>query len=211
MGVRLERLPKATILIVVLATSVTIAEAGLGSGGRGPDRLTGILGLWPAHLPGQWWRILTGVLVNPAFRTATTSLSIFDHWAINMALVVAAGRRVERRLGPWATGVACLGGALASGLWEWARFPSGGPGGGTSGASFGILGAAIVLGVLAGGGYRRYALGVLAVTVFVLTWMYDHEGVYFHLAAMAGGASVAWGLAVGWPKVRPTRPGPLPA
>jgi hypothetical protein len=67
-------------------------------------------------------------------------------------------------------------GALASGVWEWARFRSGGPGGGTSGAGFGILGAAILLGVLAGGGYRRYAIGVLAVTVFLLTWMYDHEG-----------------------------------
>src|SRR5205807_6557385 len=138
---------------------VSGAEGATGRDAVGADRLTVMLGLWPSRLPVQSWRLITGVLVNPAFRTKTVSLSIFDHWAINMVLLVAAGRRVERRLGPWAAVVACLAGALASGLWQWGRFPLGGPGGGTSGASFGVLGAAILLGLRAGGDYRRYALG----------------------------------------------------
>ena len=207
---KLGRLPLATTVIVLIVTAVSLVELIAGRGTRYPDRVTELLGVWPARIPAQVWRLVTGNLVNPAFRTETVSLSVFDHWAVNVVLLIASGRRVERRLGSWAVVGACLAGALASGIWEWARFPAGGPGGGTSGASFGLLGAAILLGLWAGGGYRRYALGGLAFTLYLLSWMYDSTGIAFHVIAMAGGAAFTTVVLAGWRPFRP-RSRPLPA
>ena len=109
---------------------------------------------------------------------------------------------------------ACLAGTLALSLFVWARFPVGGPGGGTSGASFGVLGAAIFLGLKAGGGYRRFALTGLAITVLILSWMYDTDGIAAHVLAMVAGASFTWLLLTRWRPWRPWRPyrrGALPA
>src|SRR5947209_6650245 len=159
----------------------------MGAGGHWPDRLTRDVGLWPAKLPSQSWRLITTDLVNPAFATRTVRLSLFDHWAINITLVVAAGRRVERRFGAWTMIAACVAGALAAGVWLWSTFPAAGPSGGTSGASFGVLGAVIVLGLLSGGVWRRRAGMALLVTLAVLSWMYDRYGVLFHVIALAGG------------------------
>jgi membrane associated rhomboid family serine protease len=204
-GSRLGRLPKATLAIAGIATVVTAVEWAMGANRFGIDRVTEALGIWSARMPGQWWRLFTGVLINPAYRTRTAYMSLFAHWAVNMLILVSAGRRVERRLGPWAVVAACVAGALVSGLYEWARFPTGGPGGGTSGASFGILGAMLFMGLRAGGEWRRYSLGGLGLTVLLLSWMYEADGIIFHVLAMAGGAVVAFAFLTRrwrWPSFR---------
>ena len=195
---KLGRLPLATTAIATLVTIISLAELIAGRGPRWPDRLTVTLGLWPAHLPAEIWRLITGNLVNPAFRTETVSFSVFDHWAANMLILISAGRRVERRLGSWAVVGACVVGALGSSIYLWARFPGGGPGGGTSGASFGVLGAVLLLGLWAGGGYRRYALGALAATILILSWMYNTDGIVLHVIAIAAGAALAAVALAGW-------------
>src|SRR3954447_2911735 len=204
----LGKVPIATTVIAAVVTAVSLVELAMGRGDRLPDRLTVTFGLWPAHLPREWWRLMTSALVNPAYRTETVSFSVFDHWAVNIVILVSAGRRVERRLGSWAVVGAGLAGTLALNLYTWASFPIGGPGGGTSGASFGLLGASMLLGVRAGGGYRRYALTGLAVTVLILSWMFDQEGLVAHCLAMAAGAVFTLGVVAGW---RPYRRGALTA
>ncbi len=133
----------ATWIFLGIVCAVSLADFALGHAASGADRLTHHLGFSPADVAnGEWWRLATTALVNPP----TSRDSGIAHLVYNAVGLVLTGPRVERTFGRWrfvlllfVTTVAATVAAFVGVPLYWVA------GGGTSGAVFGLIGAALVI------------------------------------------------------------------
>ena len=149
------------------------------------------------------------VLVNPGYPIATGYMTPWAHLTLNLLLLLPAGLALERAVGPVPVAVAALAGTLALDAWiltaGWTGYI-----GGSSGAVFGVFGAAVGAGVLANGRRRWFALESLA---GVMMFMYLRQGsaaAPFHLAAVGAGVLTVVAMLRASGSIRSGRRGPSP-
>ena len=183
------RQARFTLGFAALITAVFVAEMATRGPG-GVDRFRQALGFGGSRLLGRdWWRLFTWVLINPGF-TSTRPVSPLAHLLGSLAILLAAGLVMERRVGSLPVIAALVAGTVALDVW---LLTGGfyGYSGGSSGAVFGVLGGALASGVIAGGTRRRFAIGD-GDGGDVLFVRQGRSFVIFHLAAVGAGALAGW-------------------
>jgi len=180
-----------TLTFAALITAIFVVETSTRGPG-GVDRFVKALGFGGNRLLGQdWWRLVTWVLINPGFTTATGHVSPLAHLLGNLAILIGAGLVMERGMGPLPVIAAAVAGTVALDAWlligGWQGYS-----GGSSGAVFGVLGGAAASGVIAGGARRRVAIECLTAVSFFLFVRQGRSFVLFHLAAVGAGSVGSW-------------------
>lgn len=124
-----------------MTAAVTALTAAVGAAQfLAPGVVSALERNWGRLLDGQWWRLVTPMLVQP---------SGYGQYAFNLIGSVVVGVAVERQLGPHRWLGIYLAGGLAGVLTAYVWFP-GQTGGGSSDAVAGLIGALTV-----GWGVRR--------------------------------------------------------
>ena len=202
-GRRFTRFVRASPVTVGLAAVVSVVAVAQAAS-RGPgdlDSPTRWLG-WSTHAVtrGQWWRLFTPNLVNPANNGLHVHSSAAAHYAFSLLGLVVLGIALERRIGwRWFLVTAFVSGLTA--FTSLALTDPHGPAydGGSSGIIAGAGGALVVLLCQ----HRRdsprtrrwwwTAAAVVALLCFVsTTWSANVNQV--HAVSFAAGAAIAAGL-----------------
>jgi rhomboid protease GluP len=166
------RAPVATIGLVAPTLVLTVAHL------RHPGILLGVRRDPQLLAAGQWWRVLSPLLVQPDPLAVT--LLVF-------AMVLAAGWLCERALGPGRATLLYLVGALAGEAVGYLWQPHGA---GCSVAGCGWLGGLCALWFRSPGLPRRFALSWLG-TAVVATVLRDIHGAPILAGALVGAALTA--------------------
>jgi membrane associated rhomboid family serine protease len=120
--------PAVLAIIVITAVSFVLQEMGVGD-------LTNRFASWPGCIQdGEWWRLLTPVLVHAGAL----------HMAMNMFVLYMYGTNAEEAFGTGRVLVIYVGSALTGSALSYASNSTGVPSVGASGAVFGVVGALIV-------------------------------------------------------------------
>jgi membrane associated rhomboid family serine protease len=174
-----------------LLSAVFLIE--IASGAVGNDARLLMLGALPdsGGLHGQYWRLLSFGLLH----------SNLTHLLLNSVLLLIAGPAVERRAGARWLFAIFLTASVASGigiLVKHGLWPAPGVSVGASGGMFGLLAAALVLMLRAGGGnsFGRAVLGVTLVAGLAYSAL---PGISMtgHLIGLAVGAAAAFWVSTG--------------
>ena len=160
----------ATWIVLGIVCAVSLADFALGPAGSGADVLTHHLGFSPAGVAkGEWWRLVTTALVNPP----TSRDSGIAHLLFNVVGLVLTGPRVERAFGRrrfflllFVATVSATVAAFVGVPLYWVA------GGGTSGGVFGLIGAALVIGINRRRRSKTDAIFLgAAVVLIAVTWL----------------------------------------
>jgi membrane associated rhomboid family serine protease len=189
-----------TVVVVVVVSVVAVGqEASRGAGDL--DAPTRWLG-WSTHdvTRGQWWRLFTPNLVNPANNGLHVHSSAAAHYAFSLLGLVALGIALERRIG----GRWFLVTAFVSGLSAFTSLALTDPhgrayDGGSSGIIAGIGGALVMLLWQ----HRRdsptarrwwWTAAVVAALLFLVSTTWSANVNQVHAVSFAAGAAMALGL-----------------
>jgi rhomboid protease GluP len=166
------RVPLATVGLVAPTVALTVAHL------RHPGILFAVRRDPELLAAGQWWRVISPILVQPDPLVVT--LLVF-------AMVIAAGWLCERALGPGRTAVLYIVGGLAGEAVGYLWQPHGA---GCSVAGCGCLGGLCALWIRSPGLPRRFALSWLVVAV-VDALLRDIHGAPILAGALVGAALAA--------------------
>ena len=173
-------LTKVLIALSVIAfLAQSMAGAGIGRGGGGEVYARGVL-FGPLVAEGEWWRLITGGFLHGG---------IF-HLGLNMYALWFLGNLLEPALGRVRFAliyvVSLLGGSLGVMLLS----PEA-PTVGASGAIFGLLAAALVIGRSRGMDVMASGLGPILLINLAITFLIPNISIGGHLGGLAAGGIVA--------------------
>ena len=172
-------LTKVLIGISVIAfLAQSLGGAGLRTGG-GEVYARGVL-FGPLVAEGEWWRLITGGFLHGGI--LHLGLNMYALWFLGNLLEPALGR-VQFALIYF---VSLLGGSLGVMLLS----PTA-PTVGASGAIFGLLGAALVIGRSRGMDVMASGLGPILLINLAITFLIPNISIGGHLGGLAAGALVA--------------------
>lgn len=188
----IRRQPVTWLLLLAIA-AVWVVEGGLtiGIGGTIAPTTAIALGaqLTPLVLAGQWWRLVSAMFVHWSWL----------HVGLNGFSLYIVGSVVEPVYGGWRTlGVYFLGGVLG-GLAVLALMPPNVVSAGASGAIFALLGAVLVVAIVAirriGPSLLWWVLGIVGINL-VFDVSVPFIAIWDHIGGFIGGilATVALGL-----------------
>lgn len=187
-----------TLGLLAVISAVLAAEVLLNPA-AGVDRPTQLLGLSrSAVLDGEWWRLLTASLVNPASGDALKTGAIV-HWLMNAIALWKLGPALERRCSPADWGKVAVVSAVVAEGWLIVAFPhSTGYGGGTSVVVVGMAGALVSLAWRGRrAAPRHWTRTVRALAIFILVSLLAALGAMDPAVNQAHLAALVTGLLMG--------------
>lgn len=187
-----RRHPVTWLLLLAIA-AMWVVEGGLaiGLGGTVPLSTAVALGaqVTPLVLAGQWWRLVSAMFIHWSWL----------HVGLNGFSLYIVGSVVEPVYGSWRTvGVYLLGG-LVGGLAVLALMPPNVVSAGASGAIFALLGAVLVVAIVAirriGPSLLWWVLGIVGINL-IFDVSVPFIAIWDHVGGFIGGilATVALGL-----------------
>jgi membrane associated rhomboid family serine protease len=189
----------ATWAISGLIVVMYIIQETWGATGRSSNHLVQALASRPESVAhGQWWRLVTYELINPALRHAGQSkdyVSAPAHVTNNLAVLLAFGPRLEAQLGRITYLVLWpLAGAAGAAWSAWVSVN--GSAAGSSGSMAGVIGAVVVLAFVrrATGAQRWYGWAAAAfLVVFIVVSGLQFTVDRVHLGGAVAGAAMSVG------------------
>jgi membrane associated rhomboid family serine protease len=189
------------VLVYVLQKQDTAPVLVHGAGASGPLLAEGPVEahgvLWgPAVAAGDWWRLLTSGFLH----------ANIAHLGTNMLSLFFLGRSLEPALGWLRCGLIYVVSLAAGSLGVMLVSPGDGALG-ASGAIFGLAGALLVVGLVAGLDILRSGLGPMILLNLVITFTVPGISIGAHVGGLVAGAAMAAAMLKlrrpGRPSVRP--------
>jgi membrane associated rhomboid family serine protease len=175
--------PDLTKLLIGISVVAFLAQSlgggGLGRGAGGEVYRQGVL-FGPLVAEGEWWRLITGGFLHGGL--LHLGLNMYALWFLGQLLEPALGRAKFALIYV----VSLLGGSFGVML-----LSPGAPTVGASGAIFGLLGAALIIGRSRGVDVMASGLGPILLINLAITFLIPNISIGGHLGGLAAGAVVA--------------------